>query len=321
MVYYKLYRIIDGKPRWVIEDEDGNINKSPTKELLKECVLDNRRKTKIQKDRKCGRCGRLDTYIDKKGNPIWLIFKNGYICSRCNTRMWKHGYISEEKIIEKRKEYSDMKRNKYFEGRICCICGLDKTYMKGDTPVWSTHDVCNYDNCTGFICASCSYKSKSKLRNGIFTLSDIFDGDITWFIGECVVCKTVNVKNRNIEENNFWSKTDTLKHQIYGYIEIKTVGLNEGKWQATIGRHEFDSLIILCMDKGNKKVKRVYIISDIKGLNGISLYENTRLTISKWEEFRIDEKLYDDNYQNLLLYLKDKEFFGIEDLNNWLKGE
>lgn len=258
MVYYKSYRIVDGKPRWVIEDEYGNIDKSPTKELLKGCVLDNRRKTKIQKDRKCGRCG---------------------------------------------------------------ICGSDKTYMKGDTPVWSTHDVCNYDNCTGFICASCSYKSKSKLRNGRFTLSDIFDGDITWFIGECVVCKTINVKNRNIEENNFWSKTDTLKHQIYGYIEIKTVGLNEGKWQATIGRHEFDSLIILCMDKGNKKVKRVYIISDIKGLNGISLYENTRLTISKWEEFRIDEKLYDDNYQNLLLYLKDKEFFGIEDLNNWLKGE
>lgn len=30
MVYYKSYRIVDRKPRWVIEDEKGNIGKNPT---------------------------------------------------------------------------------------------------------------------------------------------------------------------------------------------------------------------------------------------------------------------------------------------------
>jgi hypothetical protein len=36
MVYYKSYRIIDGKPKWVLEDEDGNIiNRNPCKVELK----------------------------------------------------------------------------------------------------------------------------------------------------------------------------------------------------------------------------------------------------------------------------------------------
>lgn len=36
MTYYKSYRIIDGKPRWVIVDEAGNIiNRNPSKEELK----------------------------------------------------------------------------------------------------------------------------------------------------------------------------------------------------------------------------------------------------------------------------------------------
>jgi hypothetical protein len=41
MICYKSYRIIDGKPKWVIEDENGDINKSPTKELLKLCIYQN----------------------------------------------------------------------------------------------------------------------------------------------------------------------------------------------------------------------------------------------------------------------------------------
>ena len=36
MTYYKSLRIIDGKPRWVIEDKDGKIiDRFPTKEQLK----------------------------------------------------------------------------------------------------------------------------------------------------------------------------------------------------------------------------------------------------------------------------------------------
>ncbi len=58
MVYYKSYRTIDGKPRWVIEDDNGNIDKNPTKEQLKIAIICgwNPRRNMIV-DRKCCKCG------------------------------------------------------------------------------------------------------------------------------------------------------------------------------------------------------------------------------------------------------------------------
>jgi len=40
---------------------------------------------------------------------------------------------------------------------------------------------------------------------------------------------------------------------------------------------------------------------------------------SKWERFRIDEKSYNETCQSLTLYLKGDKYFGIEDINKWLK--
>lgn len=40
MVYYKSYRIIGGKPKLVIVDEDNNIIKNPTKEQKKDVILE-----------------------------------------------------------------------------------------------------------------------------------------------------------------------------------------------------------------------------------------------------------------------------------------
>lgn len=324
---FKSYRYIDGKAIWVISDENGLIiDKNPTKEQLKNVMqIDNIRRKK-KNNRTCSRCGNIDTYVDKNGNSIWLRYlgKNkiwdgfSFICSRCNTHLWKHGYLSEEEIAEKRFEYFKIKRKKYFEGRLCCICGSYETWIRnGDTPCWFTHK-CEKENCSGHVCGSCYYKSKSMLRNENFYL---YDDRIKWLLGECVVCKTLRVKNRNIEEDDFRSITDSYRHFIYGDIEIKTLTLVEGRWNATFSSMNFDSVVILCMDNGWNTVKRSYIIpcTYIDGRMHISLYEYTAYIISKWEKFRIKEKEFDTNYQNLFLYLKDKEPFCLEDLKFWLE--
>lgn len=77
MVYYKSYRIVDGKAKWVIEDENGGINKSPTKEQLKVAIICgwNPRKNVIT-NRKCCKCGRSETYIRPNGDPEWLRYKD-----------------------------------------------------------------------------------------------------------------------------------------------------------------------------------------------------------------------------------------------------
>ena len=61
MMYYKSIRHIDGKTVWTIEDENGNINRNPTKEQLDKTEIDSPRR--IYRKRKCYICGANDTYI------------------------------------------------------------------------------------------------------------------------------------------------------------------------------------------------------------------------------------------------------------------
>lgn len=91
-VYYKSYRVIDGKPRWVTTDEDGNINKNPTIEQLKLAIYDKSRNKKSRIGCKCCKCGRTDTYIKRDGTPVWrscVCDRPGctrILCAWCN---WK----------------------------------------------------------------------------------------------------------------------------------------------------------------------------------------------------------------------------------------
>lgn len=78
MVHYKSYRIVDGKPRWVVEDGNGNIDKCPAK-------IDNRRKKRIPKDRKCFLCGKKETYVSKNGKEYWFTYKDEkFLCIDCH---------------------------------------------------------------------------------------------------------------------------------------------------------------------------------------------------------------------------------------------
>lgn len=56
--------------------------------------------------------------------------------------------------------------------------------------------------------------------------------------------------------------------------------------------------------------------SELYGSQNVTIYGNSKS--SKWKKFRIDEKPYNDVYHSLMSHLKDKKFFGIVDIKEWL---
>lgn len=96
MIYYKSYRIIDGKPQWVITDENCNIIKNPTKEQLKIAIFDNSRNNSKYNRRTCCDCGNSETYIRPDGIPQWYscecdkINCTRYLCKYCWSNDYQH---------------------------------------------------------------------------------------------------------------------------------------------------------------------------------------------------------------------------------------
>lgn len=81
--YYKSIRYIDGKAKWVIEEENGDINKNPTKEQLKSAILDDLERTKY-KNRECYICHKTGNFTDVPYNYYegnWDA--KSYICRSC----------------------------------------------------------------------------------------------------------------------------------------------------------------------------------------------------------------------------------------------
>lgn len=127
------------------------------------------------------------------------------------------------------------------------------------------------------------------------------------YIVEWFVCKTLEVKNRNIEENTFLAKCDTLRHEKYGDIEIKSRSYDSKhkQWQQIISDSEInhsDTLLFTCMDEYIpwKNVRRMYAIPSLKfeNINNFTVYESNK---SKWEEFRIDKEPFNKSYHDLTI--------------------
>ena len=126
-------------------------------------------------------------------------------------------------------------------------------------------------------------------------------------IGEEIGCRTLNIKNRNIVDNNFETTSDTVRHEIFGYIEIKISTYNKTYmlWGASVRRNqEFDNLLVLCMDNKEpwENVERAYMVpyKAIIDNDNHSQYRVT-ITINGWrfKKFEIDEKPYDLVWQNM----------------------
>jgi hypothetical protein len=334
-MYYKSYRIIDGKPTWVISDEDNNIIKDPTIEMKKLAVYDSTRKRRDSefgiKERKCCICNndipkrRELRFFDQKGEWDGI----SYLCGRC----YKKVYYSP--TYEERQKYRDEK----LKGRVCCVCGSDKTYIDNSgVHQWNTYKDKN-GNWDGksFTCKTCHrkelfelekmdpnshynyMKSNAKYRTIGFDIEDSRD---MFIIGESAVCKVLDIDNINIIEDNFNMHIDA-HHEYYGDIDIKIESPTEdGKWKFHT-RRKWDCNYYFCIgvDENWKNIEVTLIIpndgwvTDISSIN-ISRYPKNS---SKYDQFRVDTKIYNDVYQDLMKFLKDKRFFTIEDIKKWLK--
>lgn len=87
-MYYKSVRIINGKPKWVINDDHGNIiDRNPTIELLNSFDVYNRRKGYLPRNKICCWCGSIETYKDH----WYLCGYNKKGCTKCLCYACHHG--------------------------------------------------------------------------------------------------------------------------------------------------------------------------------------------------------------------------------------
>lgn len=196
----------------------------------------------------------------------------------------------------------DVKKSSYKRLR-CCACG--KTVKKKYYDMLNNQgDTTGKVHCPNI---NCTIKANADWRNGNLDPSSPAGKG---FIGQQIVAKTYGIEDCNLKMNSFGFYID-LKHPTYGYIEVKTRTINKryNRWGINDIYREFDDILFdnlfaVCMDEywPWKNVERVYAISweVVCGKKGFYIYKDSFK--SEWcEEFRIDEKPFNDTYHNMKL--------------------
>lgn len=194
-------------------------------------------------------------------------------------------------------------KNRIGHRTLCNFCGnkVKKRYH---------HILDNYGNHTGKVCCldgNCIEKMRSDWRNGNL---DPKSSPGRGFIGQQIVAKNYGIEDCNLIMDNFCFLIDLSRHSKYGYCEVKTSSLSiKGRWGfRTDRKQEYDTLFLVCMD-GNwpwKNVERVYAIPwnvAIEKINkGLAIIKRPIRHCSQWyEEFKINEKPFDDIYNKMQL--------------------
>lgn len=360
MICYKSYRIIDGKPKWVIEDENRNIvDKDPINEQLKGLEKfpekDGRSNPKQKKSNSElleylrqfeKENGRIPTVNEFNENPRYpnggIYFKkfggwnNALNLARINIKskrriveiVGRNSTREQLRIIDK-DETVDHSNTK------CCKCGKNETYVRPNGSAEWLRYRCKegiWDR-KSYLCKKCytnDYQSNPDSQNNIKKLlANCRNGNLAknsetgkGLIGEAVLAKTRSLKIINIESDNFNSKIDLSYDNEYGIIQSKSGISMIGKWEfGTGGIRWCDTLGLLCIDRYRLAIIRLYMIpSKHVKVSTITINDTINPRGSKWDKFRIDENAYNNAYQNLMYYLKDKDFFGIKDIKKWLDG-
>lgn len=229
--------------------------------------------------------------------------------------------------------YEDIKKRR-FDGRICCVCRSNKTYIKNTgSPQWFKC-ICNKKGCTKWLCNKCYQKYNPdssnniikhmrKCRVGASISTDTSKGIIT----EAVIAKVRHLNVVCIEENNLGRRLDLSRDPEYGIIQVKGRKLRYDKNNGYVwgfdsdGVKYSDTTFIFCMDESWKNVERIYAIpSDkIACFTGFAIYKNP-LKGDKYREFIIKDIIeYVDTYRDLLSYLENKKNFTIKDIKEWLE--
>lgn len=216
--------------------------------------------------------------------------------------------------------------------RKCCKCGQDLVLGNfngryyDDKGIWDRKSwLCNKCRCKDF--NDKTRKPLMKSRTGRLSI-DSSTG--IGLIGEGVFIKVRGAKNCNILKDNLDLEYDCFDDK-YGKTQIKTRGMvlvcrinrSEYRWCfSNIRSENYDTIVLFCIDKFRKKIDKIYIIPS-EYVNGVSItiYERLLSRSSRWEEFRLhDISAYNDAYQNIMSYIGDRKYIGIEDIKKWLNN-
>ncbi len=131
--------------------------------------------------------------------------------------------------------------------------------------------------------------------------------------------------NHNIISDNFNSPIDIIDPEL-GRINVKLASLNHirGKWTFSPRKNTYiDTYIFLGMDEFINKWKNVYEVwivpnkGDIVNIGSTSIYRYPSRP-SKYDIYKTNIEHFNDAYQKLRTYLKDREWIGIDDVKKWL---
>lgn len=234
---------------------------------------------------------------------------------------------------------ANMPRKTDFTGIICCKCGSDKTYVRpSGRPEWYRH----YDkegnwDWKSWLCHKCYMKKQNylpgshqniqrdfaRIRIGQLSI-DKEKGKST--ITEAVVQKARRCKSYNIDTDNFNSEFDLYLDPEYNIIQVKSATYSHiyGWWSFKgVNVGNADNVFLVCMDNMWNNVEKMYVVPKetiekrIKHDSGITIAKNPS-RISQYFEFEISAKPYNDAYHSLIAFLKNRKYFGIEDIKKWL---
>lgn len=259
-----------------------------------------------------------------------------WICEKCYNELEK---LKSDKSRKQRLNEND----KNLKERKCCICGSSDTYIYKGTPDWA-----KYKNDKGiwngeWLCGRCDGKERQKkpasqnmIRKGI---ANIRTGNLRIdsetgksLIDQAVVVKVLGGKDINIEMDRFDYFID-IKNEKYGDVDVKGATLKSQEYLGTKGdiiiyyrwvfptRRKVDCNTYICIgyDSKRENIVMVWIIPNeewVCNLSNIDIYKTFRP--SKYDQFKVDPKSYNDAYRNLMSYLGNRKFFGIDDIKKWL---
>lgn len=268
MTEYKSYRIVDGKPRWVIVDEDGKIvNINPSKEELKDLEIEKYKQKrnasskytnedtykKLKRYKICCNCKSHDTYITTSSWEQWHTHKcqkitcTEYLCHNCYNKLDPNSYTNMRKSLANRRT-----------GNL----NPNSNQAKGD----------NFEELTRM------WRSK---------------------------ISTIPVENLNKKLDNYETPIDHSWDSELGIPQTKgrfydsrngwwNFGGLEREWEK-----EFDVIICYCASKDGKIIERIYIIPFKKEIKkkrkGVIIYKNPTNShgnpkTSWYDEYRVTDE-------------------------------
>lgn len=324
----------DGKS-WVCEKCHNELSRLKTEEIRNRCNY--KKPNIILKGRTCCKC-RMDLSIgENHGRRYYdenMWDEKSWICERC--------YNESEKI--RRRMNRDKEKYENLKDRKCCVCGSYDTYIYEGISDWAKHknEKGMWDR--KWVCSKCDGKERQKKpdsQNMVRkSVTNVRTGNLRIdsetgksLVDQAVVVKVLGGKDANVDMNKFDYFVD-IKNEKYGDIDVKGAALKLYEYTGVKGivstyyrwmfptRRKIDCSTYICLgyDSERRNIDTVWIIPNdgwISNLSNIDIYKTFRS--SKYDQFKVDPVPYDDTYKDLMSYIGDRKYFGIEDIEKWLE--